>query len=128
MKTTGTNETLLEGLYYEWLNNLVMYQQELGYLQQLLTKGSYREIQADAAIESDALRELIHAQQNTIEDLATEVMQKRGQLKMADDLPDGVIAFAEVLKNNQLREKIRKAEHTVFYLKYHVNKLLSIAS
>ena len=128
MITTRTNETLLDGLYHEWLSNLAMYQQELEYLEQLVTRNTNKDIELDASIELEALHELIEAQQKVIEGLTTEVLQKHEQLKVDHDLQEGVIPFSEVLKNNQLREKIRKAEHSVFYLKYHVNKLLSIAS
>ena len=128
MITTRTNETLMDGLYHEWLSNLAMYQQELEYLEQLVTRNTNRDIELDASIELEALHELIEAQQKVIEGLTTEVLQKHEQLNAEHELQEGVIPFSEVLKNNQLREKIRKAEHSVFYLKYHVNKLLSIAS
>ena len=127
MITTGTNETLQEGLYNEWLNNLSMYQQELEHLEELVIKAN-RGIQLDASIELDALKELIATQHKTLADLTIEVLHKRKQVKVKGELHQGVIAFSEVLMNNQLRDKIRKAEHSVFYLKYHVNKLLSIAS
>ena len=129
MITTRTNETLQEGLYHEWLNNLAMYQQELWHLEEMLTgTGHRKEMHVDTSIELDALHELIETQHKVIAELSEEVLQKMQQLKPMEGSHEGVIAFAEVLRNNQLREKIRKAEHAVFYLKYHVNKLLSIAS
>ena len=68
MITTGTNETLQEGLYNEWLNNLSMYSQELEHLSQLATKTNYKGIQPDAAIELDALKDLIAPQQKMLHD------------------------------------------------------------
>jgi hypothetical protein len=124
MITTRTNETLQEGLYYEWVNNLAMYQQELEHLEHVLTGTGNKDL--DAAIELDALKELIEAQHKVIADLIEEVLQKKQHLVPAGY--EGIIAFADVLRNNHLREKIRKVEHSVFYLKYHVHKLLSIAS
>jgi len=129
MITTRTNETLQEGLYHEWLNNLAMYQQELWHLEEMLTgTGHGKRMRIDTSIELEALYELMETQHKVIAELSEEVLKKMQQLKPAEGNYQGVIAFAEVLRNNQLREKIRKAEHAVFYLKYHVNKLLSIAS
>ena len=55
-------------------------------------------------------------------------LKRRNQLAPVNELNQGVIPFSQVIRNNHLREHIRKVERSVFYLKYHVNKLLSIAS
>ena len=125
----GTHENYHNRLYYEWLNNLTVYQQELDHLEQVLDKSVYKGIQLDASIELDALKELIKTEKAEIETLSNEVVKRHQDSVMAGtEQNDGVIAFSELIKTNQLREKIRKAEHSVFYLKYHVNKLLSLAS
>ena len=128
MITTRTNETIQGQLYYEWLNNLSMYHQQLEHLEELVMRVRGHGMQLDASIELEALVDLIKVQQQQIEGLSAEVMLKIKHLKPVDETNEGVIAFAEVIINNQLRERIRKAEHSVFYLKHHVNKLLSIAS
>ncbi len=128
MNTTGNNETIQQGLYYEWMNNLSMYLQQLRHLDEQVDKKAYNRVSLDTAIELDALKELINVQQLIIEELASEVQHRYNQLANAEQSQKGVISFNEVLRNNQLREKIRKAEHSVFYLKYNVTKLLSIAS
>jgi hypothetical protein len=128
MITTRTNETIQGQLYHEWLNNLSMYHKQLEHLLKLVTGANNHGIQLDASIELEALADLIKVQQQQIEGLSAEVMLKIKHLKPVDEANEGIIAFAEVIINNQLRERIRKAEHSVFYLKHHVNKLLSIAS
>ena len=129
MFTERANGNIQKRLYHEWLNNLSMYQQELKHLQQLVNQSAYKSLQPDASIELDALTELIQAEEVVIEALSAEVMKKHENAVLKDiELNNHVMDFAEVIKNNQLREKIRKAEHSVFYLKYHVHKLLSLAS
>ncbi len=129
MFTERNNGNIQKRLYREWLNNLSMYQQELEHLRQLLNQPAYKSLQPDASIELDALTELIQAEELVIESLSSEVVRRHENAVLKDnELNSQVMAFTEVIKNNQLREKIRKAEHSVFYLKYHVHKLLSLAS
>ena len=125
----GTHENFHNRLYYEWLNNLSVYQQELEHLEQLVNQSGYKGMPLDASIELDALKELIKAEQEEMEKLSKEVVErhKESVLACAEQI-EGVMAFNELIKTNQLREKIRKAEHSVFYLRHHVNKLLSLAS
>jgi len=128
MIITRTNETLQGRMYYEWLNTLSMYQQELEHIDQLVDGNAFKNLHLDASIELEAFSELIKVQKKQLEDLTTEVLEKNNQAQRDRSSTEGVMAFTEVIRNNQLREKIRKAEHSVFYLKYNVNKLLSIAS
>ena len=129
MFTERNNGNIQKRLYHEWLNNLSMYQQELKHLQQLVNQSVSKSFEADASIELDALTELIEAEELVIERLSLEVVQKHENAVLKYNEVNGhVMAFTEVIKSNQLREKIRKAEHSVFYLKYHVHKLLSLAS
>ena len=124
-----SNGNIQKRLYHEWLNNLSMYQQELKHLQQLLNQPAYKSLQPDASIELDALKELIQAEELVIESLSSEVVSRHENAVLKDnEVNSQVMAFTEVIRNNQLREKIRKVEHSVFYLKYHVHKLLSLAS
>jgi hypothetical protein len=105
-----------------------MYRQQLQDLELRVTGASRTGFDLDAAIELDALKELINAQQVAIDTLTAETINRLEQLKPANKANDGIMAFTEVIANNHLRDKIRKAEHSVFYLKHHVNKLLSMAS
>lgn len=122
------NETIEGKLFYGWLNNLTMYGQELEHLQQMLSHRNYKGMQHDATIELDALKELISAQQTEVNELTAEVVKRHEQLPPVNGLNQSVIPFTQIIRNNHLRERIRKVERSVFYLKYHVNKLLSIAS
>ena len=115
-------------MFYGWLNNLAMYQQQLNQLSDALNQSDYKGLQIDASIELDALKELIMAQQTDVNQLTEEVLKRHELLQPVTELNRGVIPFSQVIKNNHLREHIRKVERSVFYLKYHVNKLLSIAS
>lgn len=115
-------------MFYGWLNNLAMYQQQLNQLSDALNQSDYKGLQIDASIELDALKELIVAQQTEVNQLTEEVLKRHELLQPVTELNRGVIPFSQVIKNNHLREHIRKVERSVFYLKYHVNKLLSIAS
>jgi len=115
-------------MFYGWLNNLAMYQQQLNQLSDALNQSDYKGLQIDASIELDALKELIMAQQTEVNQLTEEVLKRHELLQPVTELNRGVIPFSQVIKNNHLREHIRKVERSVFYLKYHVNKLLSIAS
>lgn len=119
----------IEGkMYYGWLNNLAMYAQQLEHLEQLLNRSAYKGLQVDASIELDALKELINAQRAEVLELTEEVIKRHAALPPVNELNQSVIPFSQLIRNNHLREHIRKVERSVFYLKYHVNKLLSIAS
>lgn len=130
MSLIKTNETLLNALYYEWLNNLFAYNQQLQSLESAIDaivkgidsglldfefRSNLQEIKAD-----------LYAEKCEIDRLSEHILAKRE--KVAKGEPDGIIAFNEVLENNHLRDRVRKAEQTAFYLKYQVNKLLSKAS
>ena len=125
-----TNEKLLNGLYYEWLNNLFAYNQQLESLESAIDaivkgidsgildfefRSNLEEIKAD-----------LYAEKLEIEVLSELILAKREKVVKGE--PDGIIAFSEVIENNHLRDKVRKAEQQAFYLKYQVNKLLSKAS
>ena len=122
------NDSLEGKMFYGWLNNLAMYGQELAQLKETLSHSHYKGLHTDASIELDALKELIHAQQEEVSELTTEVLKRRNQLPPVNENNKSVIPFTQLIRNNHLREHIRKVERSVFYLKYHVNKLLSIAS
>ena len=57
------NDSIEGKMFYGWLNNLAMYEQQLDHLEDLLNGSNYRGLQIDASIELDALKELIYAQQ-----------------------------------------------------------------
>lgn len=122
------NDSLEGKMFYGWLNNLAMYEQQLDELKQTLSRVHFRGLDIDASIELDALKELIYTQQNEVDELTTEVINRHNQLTPVNELNESIIPFSQVIRNNHLREQIRKVERSVFYLKYHVNKLLSIAS
>ena len=122
------NDSIEGKIFYGWLNNLAMYEQQLQHLLQTLNHANYKELETDATIELDALKELINTQQTEISNLTAEVLKRRNQLVPVNDPDNNVIPFSRIIRNNHLREQIRKVERSVFYLKYHVNKLLSIAS
>ena len=122
------NETMEGKMFYGWLNNLAMYEQQLAHLLQQLNGSNFRGLQTDAAIELDALKDMATAQQADIKRLTEEVWNRMQQLPPVNAHNQNIIPFTTLIKNNHLREQIRKVERAVFYLKYHVNKLLSIAS
>jgi hypothetical protein len=122
------NDSLEGKMFYGWLNNLAMYGQQLADLKQTLNHANYKGLHTDASIELDALKELIFTQINEVDVLTSEVMKRLGQLGPVNEYSQTVIPFTQLIRNNHLREQIRKVERSVFYLKYHVNKLLSIAS
>lgn len=127
MVTSGSNETTQVRHCYEWLNNLAMCRQQLEYLDTCIAvKNSH--LNLDTSIELEALHELVMGQLQNIEELSVEVTDRLNNMQLNYDDDKGVIVFSEALRGNTLREKIRKAEHSVFYLKHNINKLLSIAS
>ena len=126
--TMEKNDSIEGNMFYGWLNILAMYEQQLQHLMQTLNRSNYKDLHVDASIELDALKELINTQQTEINELTTEVLKRRNLLPPADELNKNIVPFSQIIRNNHLREHIRKVERSVFYLKYHVNKLLSIAS
>jgi hypothetical protein len=104
-----------------------MCRQQLEYLENRINTINDR-LGLDASIELEALQELVTAQLQNIEDLTVEVAERLYGIQSNQHSASGVIVFSEALKGNALREKIRRAEHSVFYLKHNVYKLLSIAS
>jgi len=97
-------------MFYGWLNNLAMYQQQLNQLSDALNQSDYKGLQIDASIELDALKELIMAQQTEVNQLTEEVLKRHELLQPVTELNRGVIPFSQVIKNNHLREHIRKVE------------------
>ena len=128
MEKEKENRTISAMLFHEWLNNLSMYSQELSHLQDMVNGRRYRGIQLDASIELEALSELITERRADVANLSSEVLSRLRLHEAKGSDVTGVIQFSEIISNNQLRERIRKAERSVFYLKYHVNKILSKAS
>ncbi len=128
MEKEKENRTISAMLFHEWLNNLSMYSQELNYLYDMVSSRRYRGIPLDASIELEALSELITERREDVANLSSEVLSRLRLHEAKGSNVTGVIQFSEIINNNQLRERIRKAERSVFYLKYHVNKILSIAS
>jgi hypothetical protein len=126
MSLIKTNEMLLNGLYYEWLNNLIAYNQQLEGLESII--GEFEQGVIDFAFRSQLqqIKEGLRAEEHEITVLSDLVLAKRE--KVAKRKSDNIISFAEVIENNHLRDRVRKAEQTAFYLKYQVNKLLSKAS
>lgn len=122
------NETIEGEMFYGWLNNLAMYEQQLAYLQQQLNGTSFRGLQIDAAVELEALKKLAAGQQTDIKNLTDEVLNRMHQLPPVNAQNKNIVPFTTLIRNNHLHEQIRKVERSVFYLKYHVNKLLAIAS
>ncbi|MDB5282639.1 MAG: hypothetical protein JWO06_1714 [Bacteroidota bacterium] len=130
MTFNKTNEMLLNGLYYEWLNSLCAYHQQLEGLESAvdaITRGADRGI-IDYELKANLqeIKAKLYAEKCEVDHLSDLIVAKRE--KVAQSEPTEIIAFSEVLENNHLRDRVRKAEQIAFYLKYQVNQLLSKAS
>ena len=121
-----TDKNTLEKIYNEWVGSLLAYEEHLQNIDSI-TAQLQRSVN-DLHYQQD-LRELrneIVLQKNIISVLSEEVLQLKKRFNERDEKQ--VINLSDLIENNRFREKIRKAEQSVFMLKYKVNKFLSIAS
>lgn len=113
-------------LHTEWIGSLLAYEEELRsmrlnieQLQSTVNDFKFMHALTELSSEVDMLKlEVI--------ELSKSVLSLRKELLRID--ADAPLAFATMLENNRLREKIRKAEQAVFMLKFQLGKFLSKAS
>lgn len=124
--TVKTNEFKLEKLHNEWLNNLSAYLKQLQNIDSITRQMQISEQDLITQIDLKQLRNTILLQKSVVNSLANEVVEIR-QSCIKENV-DKIITIGILVTNNNLRDRIRKAEQSVFTLKYQVNKLLSKAS
>lgn len=118
---------MLNALYVEWLNNLLAYEQEIEHLEGMLDE--FRISHHTAGIDGNycALMQDLQHHKTEVKSLADQIVEKRKKLVNSSGV-ENVVPLSAIIENNNLRDKLRKTEHAVFYSKYLVNKFLSIAS
>lgn len=125
MELHEETNTAIDKLYVEWYISL---EACLGQLQHIdsLTRQLQVEVQAlHVQNEMRSLRNRILLQKNMLSAIIEEVQHARSRYNSNDKKE---ITMANLLENNRLREKVRKAEQSSFMLRYQVNQLLSKAS
>ena len=126
MNMVKTDEHALEKLHNEWIGNLLAYEEHLQNIQAVCSQlqSSVNDLQFQHELQQ--LRIEIVLQKSIISVLNEEVLQLRKRFNERDEKQ--IINLSDLIENNRFRERIRKAEQSVFMLKYQVNKFLSIAS
>ena len=126
MNMVKTDEHALEKLHNEWIGNLLAYEEHLQNIQAVCSQlqSSVNDLQFQHELQQ--LRIEIVLQKSIISVLNEEVLQLRKRFNERDEKQ--VINLADLIENNRFRDRVRKAEQSVFMLKYQVNKFLSIAS
>ena len=126
MNPVKTDEHALEKIHNEWIGSLLAYEENLRSIHGIACQMQRSVNDLHFQRELQQLRTEIVLQKNVITVLTEEVMQLKGKFSERDEKQ--IITLAYLIENNRFRDKIRKAEQSVFMLKYQVNKLLSIAS
>ncbi len=125
MIATQTCNDYLKTLHSQWLSSLDdlgQYLREIDVVTLELQKSVHEiEIQSDLIL----VRNAIMLEKNTVNDLRGEIMffYKKSVINNKRN-----VTIHDVRENIVIREKIDKTGQSVMMLKYHVNKLLSLAS
>lgn len=126
MKAVKTDKSALEKLHHEWLSNLYALEEEMQNIE-LTTKQLQKTINdLQYQQQLNLLRNQILMQIGMVRVLTEEILEWRLAFIHREDKK--MITLQELLQNNLMRDKVRKAEQTAFLLKYQVSKLLSLAS
>ena len=128
MEPYKTNGILLEGLYDEWLNTLLVYGQQIENLESVIKQIMRDTVELSTRNNMQAMLTDLRRTKIEIETLSNEVFVKRAKVARENEHEQNVVSLHQLIENNRLRERVIKAEQSVFYLKYEVNKLLSLAS
>jgi hypothetical protein len=119
-------ENKTEAIQFEWESNLKAYQEDLGSLDSLTAQLHITIHDVDFQTEIKTLRNNIFLHKKVIAELLKEQQTLIALLKEKSRMR--ALTLSDLIEKNRLREKVRKAEQTVFVLKYRVNKLLTVAS
>ncbi len=126
MNQVKTDCSSIEKLHNEWLMSLCAYEEELLHIDAITKQ-----------LQKSTLD--LHYQQCLTEYRNQIVLQSGLMAKLRDEVQEWnkiflhredkkLITLSEIIQNNRIRDKVRKAEQSIFTLKYQVNKLLSLAS
>lgn len=123
-----TNEVLETGLYNEWLNDLYVYEQQLLSLETKINESYFDEMTLKIRSELKVFESRLKLLKEEIKSLCEDVLARREKLLASHQVGNKVLPISEAIRNNHLRDRILNAEKSVFYLRYQLNKLLSLAS
>ncbi len=126
MKTLNNNEPAFERLYNEWISTLLAYDEQMGTIDVIVKEMQRSVNDLHYQREVKQICNQVVLQKGILGVLSEELMQMRK--KYSGRKGNGEMQLTDLVENNRFRDKIRKAEQSIFMLKYQVNKLLSIAS
>lgn len=126
MKTQNNNEPAFERLYNEWISTLLAYEEQIRTIDVIIKEMQMSVNDLHYQQEVKHLCNQVVLQKGILGVLSDELMLLRK--KYSEQNNNGIMQLADLVENNRFRDKIRKAEQSIFMLKYQVNKLLSIAS
>ncbi len=126
MKTLNNNEPAFERLYNEWISTLLAYDEQMRTIDVIVKEMQRSVNDLHYQREVKQICNQVVLQKGILGVLSEELMQMRK--KYSERKGNGEMQLTDLVENNRFRDKIRKAEQSIFMLKYQVNKLLSIAS
>jgi len=120
----GRNESVLvAGLYTEWLSNIMAYRHQLDEMDNTLLITDSIQV-GSAALK---LQEDIATMKAKLDALLDRIENAQFDLYQTDS--DTIqISLAEMLVRRQLRDEIRKAEQTIFLIRYSIGQLIKKVS
>ncbi len=126
MNTVKTDKSKFEKLHNEWLTNLCALEEEMLHTDSVTKQlqKTVNDLQYQQHL--NQLRNQILMQMGVLRGLTDEILEWRKTFIEREDKK--MITLQELIQNNAVRDKVRKAEQAVFLLKYQVSKLLSLAS
>ncbi len=126
MSKVKTDKSAFEKLHNEWLTNLYAMEEELVHTDSVTKQlqNTVNDLQYQHHL--NELRNQILMQTGMLRALTDEILVWRKTFIEREDKK--MITLPELIQNNAVRDKVRKAEQAVFLLKYQVSKLLSLAS
>lgn len=119
-----TNNHPVKQLHKQWIITMEAYLEELQQLDSLVKTLVPTAYDVEDHLSLLGLRNRTLLQKGLFAELIAEVHT----MAAATDGTDKVVTINQIIANNKLRDKILRAEQTVFQLKAQVNHLLSKAS
>ena len=123
MEPAKENHNPVTQLHKQWIITMEAYMDELQSLDSVVRTLVPSAYDVEDHLSLLGLRNRILLQKSLFAELLAEV--KTMQAEATDDT---VVTIGQIMANNKLRDKILKAEQTVFELKARINQLLSKAS
>ena len=126
MNPIKTDETLFEKLHNEWIATLLGLEEHIQSIDIICSQlqSSVNDFQFQKELKE--IRNEIILHKGLVLFLSEEVLNLKKKFSSRDE--NDKLTLSDLIENNKLREKIRKAEQSVFMLKYQINNFLSIAS